>query len=254
MTPLIIIAVAWIAIVGLGHLVAATLLTRGPSGDPLDGLTWYALRLYNRVVHRVRYRGTTHIPDTNRPEQGFIVLANHTCGVDPLLIQGRCRFMIRWLMAAEMMIPRFDWAWSRYRIIPVQRHGRDLTPLREAIREVRAGGVVGIFPEGGIANPPRQIRPFLDGAGFIIARAKAPVLLVWISGTPSPDTAWGALTIPSHARVTFVDWIEFGDEHDVAGITRTLRERLAAVSGWPLNDEPLPTAVQDRPPSTTMPT
>jgi 1-acyl-sn-glycerol-3-phosphate acyltransferase len=199
---------------------------------------WVCFRAYCRVVHRPTFAGLQHVPETNRPG-GLIVVANHTGPVDPLLIQAACRFEIRWMMAEDMMIPQLDWLWRRQRMIPVARDGSDSGPAREAIRHVRAGGVIGIFPEGGIVIPRQEIRPFHNGVGLIIARTGAPVLLVWVSGTPRATGMFEALVSPSRARVEFVDRLELASMRGPAVITRRLRQRVAEASGWPLRDEPL---------------
>ncbi len=231
-------AAAWLAIVLLLRWAGQRFLARGPRGESLAGLMWLVFRAYCRLMHRTRYAGRHHVPPTNRPG-GLVVVSNHTGPVDPLLIQSACRFEIRWMMARNMMIPQLEWLWRRYRIIPVARDGRDSGPAREAIRHVREGGVVGIFPEGGIVRPSGELRPFHNGVGLIIARTRAPVLLVWITGTPPETEMWNALCTPSRSRVEFVDLVTFPEESDPAAITEALRRRLAEVSGWPINDQPL---------------
>jgi 1-acyl-sn-glycerol-3-phosphate acyltransferase len=124
-------------------------------------------------------------------------------------------------------------------MIPVARDGSDSGPTRKAIRHVQAGGVLGVFPEGALVRPRDQVRPFHPGVGFIIAKTRAPVLLVWISGTSEPTELGPALTSRSHARLDFIDRLEFPEEDDPATIAESLRHRVAEASGWPLYDEPL---------------
>lgn len=238
-TPVILLIIAgWLIAVGLFRWFVVRRLARGPGGDAVKGLIWVTARAYLRLVHRARYTGLEHVPATNQPG-GLVVVSNHTGPIDALLIQAACRFQIRWMMASEMMVPQLDWLWRVYRVIAVARDGSDTGPAREAIRHVREGGVVGIFPEGGIENPPGEIRPFLAGVGLVVARAKAPVLLAWVSGTPECPEMLPALTTPSRARLQFIDVIDFGDERDALVITDRLRSRIAEASGWPTNDEPL---------------
>lgn len=218
-----------------------TKLTAGPDGDWMIGVFWRVIRLYVRVVHHVEYTGLEHVPPTNRGGP-LIVVSNHTSAVDPLLIQAAFHAKIRWFTAEEYMAPGMMWFWNRVGMLPIERSGRDSGPLREAIRYVREGGVVGVFPEGGIANPPRQIRPFIKGMGLIIARTKAPVLLIWVSDTPHAPRAMTTLFRFSNARVRFVETLDFSHEKDAGRIVETLRRKLAEASGWPLNDELLPTA------------
>ena len=178
------------------------------------------------------------MPDTNRPG-GLVVVCNHTGPIDPLVLQAACRFEIRWMMAEALMMPALGWLWKRKRMIPIARDGRDTGPLREAIRHVKAGGTIGVFPEGAIVQPRCEVRPFHEGVGLIISRTRAPVLLVWVSGTPESPLMSVALKTRSRSRVVFLDRIEFDKSVDTATITRTLRERITKASGWPVNDDPL---------------
>ena len=210
----------------------------GPGGDPFTGFLWIVLRVYTRLMHRRTVAGREHVPATNSPG-GLVVVSNHTGPIDALVLQAACRFEIRWMMAEALMFPALDWLWKRHRMIRIARDGRDTGPLREAIRHVKAGGAIGVFPEGAIVQPRCEVRPFHEGVGLIISRTRAPVLLVWISGTPESSHMSVALKTRSRSRVVFLDRIEFDKSVDAATITRTLRERITEASGWPVNDEPL---------------
>jgi 1-acyl-sn-glycerol-3-phosphate acyltransferase len=237
MTFLVAVA-CWIALVLLARLAARLWFSRGPGGKATTGLLWHVLRAYCRVLHRVRFTGLEHVPATNRPGS-LVVVSNHTGPVDPLLIQAGCRFEIRWMMAANMMIRQLDWLWRRHRMIAVARDGRDTGPAREAIRHVRDGGVIGIFPEGAIVQPRGEVRPFHEGVGLIISRTGAPVLLAWVSGTSPATEMFPALVTPSQARVHFIGLLEFEPGTDPARITAELRQRIVQASGWRANDDPL---------------
>ncbi len=247
MPPLLIVIFAvagWIALTLGLRWAGEWFFSRGPGGDPVTGLMVLATQVYCHLMHRTQYEGLKHVPQTNQPG-GLIVVSNHGSPIDPVLIQSACGFVVRWMMAGDMMIPQLGWLWRHQRMIPVARDGRDLGPAREAIRHVQAGGVLGVFPEGALVRPRDQVRPFHPGIGFMIAKTHAPVLLLWLSGTPEATHLGSALLTRSHARVRFIDRLEFGDERDPAAITQTLRRLLAEATGWPLCDEPLaPTQVE----------
>ena len=209
-----------------------------PGGGPVIGFIWRADRVYGRLMHRTTVTGREHVPATNAPG-GLVVVSNHTGPIDGLVIQAACRFQIRWMMAVDLMIPALQWLWRWNPVIAVSRDGRDSGPVREAIRHVKDGGVLGVFPEGAIVQPRSELRPFHEGVGLIISRTRAPVLLVWVSGTPESPRMGEAIFTRSRSRVVFLDIIEFDKGAGPAAITRTLRERLAEASGWPVNDEPL---------------
>lgn len=235
---LLITAACWAVVVWMCWFFGARWSSRGPGANPITGLLWLSVRVFCHLRHRPTYRGLQHVPDTNRTG-GLIVVANHTGPIDPLVIQAACRFEIRWMMAEEMMIDQLDWLWRRQRMIPVARAGSDMAAAREAIRHVRSGGVIGIFPEGGIVRPSGQIRPFHQGVGLVIVKTEAPVLLAWVRGTPEATGMMAALKSRSRPLVDFIDLLEFTGQRDPRGITSRLRSRLSEASGWPQCQEPL---------------
>jgi len=209
-----------------------------PRADFETGLVWRMIQVYARVMHRLRISGVECIP--GGPEPGpLVVVANHTAGVDPLLLQAACPFFIRWLMARDMRLPAAEWFWGWSQVIAVDRDGREVAAARQAIRHLRAGGVIGIFPEGNLERPARHILPFLPGVGLIIAKTGARVLPVLIDDTPQVDPAWSSLWRASRATVRFLPQICYADSGlGPVEIASDLRGRFLEASGWPACDEP----------------
>ena len=102
---------------------------RGPDNVP-TALVARGIQFYVRLVHRLRIDGREHLPPagTGLP---LILIANHTAGIDPLVIQAGIPYDPRWMMGADMMIPGLDWMWELARIIPVERF--DLLARRLAV-------------------------------------------------------------------------------------------------------------------------
>lgn len=208
--------------------------------DPLAGLVWRAIRLYARLLHRRRIEGREHIPGSASAGP-LIVVANHTAGVDPLLIQSACPFEIRWIMAEDMRWPALDGLWRWGRVIFIDRRARRAGGLREAVRHLRAGGVIGVFPEGRIERPARTILPFAAGVGMLILRGRSAVLPVVIDGTPRTELPRSSLYRPSRARLRFMSLIQPEDllGRDPQRIADDLRRRWLEWTGWPSNDAPV---------------
>ena len=137
-------------------------------------------------------------------------------------------------MAKEYMIPSLNFIWKSAEIIPVARDGQDSAGLRVALRHLKEGGVIGIFPEGGIKQPREAIHPFAEGVGAMIAHSKAPVLLATVDGTPQNDEMDTAMFERSHSTVRFIELIQFPEDVTKNEITEGLRRRLAEATGWPL--------------------
>jgi len=205
--------------------------------DPWIGLARLLSIPYLRYFQRMTVEGVHLVPHTVGRE-GLIVVSNHCAGLDPVALQSVMRHPIRWMMSAEMMLPSLAWAWRRMRIIPVCFDSRDAGALKTAIAHVADGGVLGIFPEGGIERPARQLKPFSGGLRLILSRSKAPVLVAAIDPGEVAETAYGALLKPTRPRLRFVALVEPGpDGHGRDGAERIF-EILRRETGWPVNDAP----------------
>lgn len=237
-TTFIVIAI-WLAITIPLWVVAAHLRRVGPENNALTATSCWVNWLYCKWIHHASYEGLELIPKTNNPGS-LIIVSNHRSPIDPMLLQAMCPFKIRWMMAKDSMTPNLGWLWKLQKQIPVDRDGKDLSSLRISIRHVQSGGVLGVFPEGAISKPGGTIKPFFNGIGFMIAKTKAPVLLAWISGTKLPTELGPALKTTSYSKIVFVDLIDFSNENDPQVITNQLRSRIAEVSGWPIDDGPMP--------------
>ena len=231
------------ALAALAALVAVGFLVRARSGERLAwgggvGVVEAVARPLARFVHRTRWVGFDRL---EVPAGGFVIVANHASGLDPPLMQFAVPRRVRFMMAKEQMHPALGWLWSRLQVLPVTYTAADAGMLREAVRHVKQGGVVGVFPEGAIERPPCVLAPFADGTGTLVALTKAPVVVLGIHGTPTLGNALLDPFVPrgAPATVEYVATIDFAAEgvREPREITTRLRAELAMASGWPMRDE-----------------
>jgi 1-acyl-sn-glycerol-3-phosphate acyltransferase len=231
------LAALWIAFAFLARAAAS-----GPRDDLLSGSLLLLIRVYFAIMNRPRYEGLEHLREGEslvlRDGLPLIIVSNHTAGLDPLLIQNATsRIEPRWMMAADMQVPALDAFWRWARIISVARTEGDAASAREALRHLAGGGVLGIFPEGGIERPPRELLPFLPGVGLLIRRSGAAVLPVVIEGTPQVDPAFASFWHTGRPRVRFMPIQRYADTPlRPAEILSHLQGRYQAWTGWPINE------------------
>ncbi len=193
MTWLIAIIVAIACVVYLADRASAAVWA-GRSINWIDGL----VRLLCRVVHRLP---KTYIP---LPETGgALVVANHVSGLDPLLLISVSRRPLRFLIAKEEYErPILHWLFKKAGCIPVDRTGKPELALRQALRALKEGEVIAIFPHGKIhldTDPPRKLK---GGVARLAAWSSVPIFPVRIDGVGGEGKVVIAPFIPSHVQLT----------------------------------------------------
>lgn len=121
------------------------------------------------------------------PAGAFVIASNHISHFDPPFLSGWLPRKIDWIAMSEL----FGTGWSKagfgwLDVIPVDRGGDDRHALREALRRLAAGRVVGVFPEGGIRDGARSMlagAEFRDGATMLAAHSGRPIVPVVILGS-----------------------------------------------------------------------
>jgi len=123
--------------------------------------------------------GLSHLP----AEGGIIVAANHGSFWDPpvlgIVIPRPLRYMTR---ASFFSVPLFGALIRSLGAFPVRKGIADLSGLRAAEAALARGEVLLVFPEGGRMKDGR-LHPALPGLGLLVARTRAPVVPVYVSGT-----------------------------------------------------------------------
>ena len=91
-------------------------------------------------------------------------------------------------------------------------------------------------PKAGSPGP--AARSDRSSRGWGPARlGKAPVLLLWIHGTPESPTAFGSILRRSRSRVEVVGVFDLRAEKDPQVASDTLRQALLDHTGWKANEE-----------------
>jgi 1-acyl-sn-glycerol-3-phosphate acyltransferase len=114
-----------------------------------------------------------------------LVVANHPNHSDPAFLTSACVHPLSFLHAREsFQTPVLHRLFTRVGSIPVARTGRDVMAVREALRRLGQGEVIGVFPEGEVYPEGRPDRAYKTGAAFLALRSRAPVYPARIVGGP----------------------------------------------------------------------
>jgi len=165
-------------------------------------------RFFTTFMYRHRIASDCPFP----AEGGGLVLANHRSPADPLLIFSasplkRTGYQIRrveFLTAAEYcdLGGPLSFITRHMHVIPVARSGRDMGPVKEALRRIREGKLVGVFPEGRI-NTGAGLLPGSPGIAWLALHSQSPVYPVFIHNAPQGTTMVAPFLRFCRVRVTF---------------------------------------------------
>ena len=99
-----------------------------------------------KLLFRLQVSGQAHIPK----QGGFILASNHASYLDPPALAAACPRIVSFLakegLFRNVFFGRFI---SSLNAFPIKTHSADFGALRLAIKELKAGKVLTIFPEGG---------------------------------------------------------------------------------------------------------
>ena len=118
------------------------------------------------------------------PSRSYIIMANHQSYYDIFLLLTLPVF-IHWMAKKELFkIPLLGWLLSWVGAISIDRknRGRAYSSIKEAVKKIRGGATVLVFPEG-TRSLNGNLLPFNKGGFFLATLSHAPVLPIVIKGT-----------------------------------------------------------------------
>jgi 1-acyl-sn-glycerol-3-phosphate acyltransferase len=153
------------------------------------------------TLYRIHAQGLENVPE----EGAALLVCNHVSFMDPLIILGSVRRPVRFVMYYKIYnLPLLRPLFRAAKAIPIAGQKEDPEILARAFeeidRELAAGHLVVVFPEGGITRDG-SIQPFRPGVERALARRPVPVVPMalrglWGSIFSRADSAFGRARLP----------------------------------------------------------
>ncbi|MEZ4606703.1 MAG: lysophospholipid acyltransferase family protein [Deinococcales bacterium] len=130
----------------------------------------YSVLGYVRLFHGLSIEGQENIPSKG----GLIVAANHFSSLDPPVLGVCVPRPIDYMAKKELFDTTFGNILMQGLIaFPVDRSKADMTAIKEALRRLQQGRVVGIFIQGTRNAGDAEA---LNGAAFLAQRGNVPIV------------------------------------------------------------------------------
>ncbi|MRR35853.1 1-acyl-sn-glycerol-3-phosphate acyltransferase [bacterium] len=144
-----------------------------------------------------------------------------------------------WFMAknSEYKGPVLTWALKRARAFPVRRYAHDVQAVRNAVRIIQEGHILGIYPEGE-RTWVNTLLPFRNGTMRLVLALGRPVIPVGISGAYELMPRWTSSIEKSPVKIRIGE--PFMPDHipiphqtrsDLTRLRDYLTSRILALSG-----------------------
>ena len=224
------LALSAIALFPVALLLWALTRPFDPRGVVLHRFTslWAWAYTFFNPIWRIEVSGRERF----RPDQTYVVVANHQSLLD-ILVLFRLFRHFRWVSKVEnFRIPLVGQVMRLNRYIEIERGKADSVRrmLRACEQALGEGNSVLIFPEG-TRSETGALRPFKIGAFELARTSRCPILPVVIDGTARALPKRGIVLQGRHAiRVEVLEEIPPDDFKDLtsAQLAQRVREQIAA--------------------------
>lgn len=152
-----------------------------PTTAAVKAAQWFTLAA-SKFLWFITYRNKENIPQ--KLKGGLLIAPNHQTYFDPFWVCVPIRRKMRFMAWADA----FDW----FLVGPMIRYlgsfpvtydlGGTKNAMKEALRSLKDGATLTIFPEGGREFPDGELLEFKPGAVRIAMQAGVPILPVTIRG------------------------------------------------------------------------
>ena len=142
---------------------------------------FWAKMIMKTIISPVKVTGLEKI-DTSKP---YVYAVNHGSALDIPVLYVYLPFQFRIVFKKELLsYPIVGWHLKRSGQVCIdQQHpGGSVASIRSALKSLKGGMPLVIFPEGG-RTPDGEVKPFLPGAFFLAIKAKVDIVPVALIGT-----------------------------------------------------------------------
>jgi len=136
------------------------------------------LKLFFKIVMGFKVYGVENVPKKG----GFILAGNHVSHLDPPALASASPRVLHFMARHTLFDNRvLGWIIVRATLFPLEGGETDLGAIKEAVRRLKNGKVLLIFPEG-TRSQSGEIQAAQPGIGYLSLMAGVPILPAYVKG------------------------------------------------------------------------
>jgi 1-acyl-sn-glycerol-3-phosphate acyltransferase len=143
----------------------------------------FCIFIYCKIVYRIKIIGKENVPK----EGALLFCGNHRTYLDPPLITVTAGRKMSFMAKEELkksplmrfLCYAFDGIW-------VKRDSKDISSLKTAMKVLKNGGCIGIFPEGTRNGMEKNDGKLKNGAAYMALKTGAQIVPIGIKGPAKP--------------------------------------------------------------------
>jgi len=167
-----------------------------------------------KLFGRMTVIGRENIPATG----GVMLCGNHVSYIDPPALGSGATRPVHFMAKEPLFrVPIMGFLIRRVGAFPVRQHTADRAALRTAIDLLKAGEVVGMFPEGTRNPDPTNLMPAEAGVGMIVLKAQVPVIPVALVNTDKLLPQHSLFCKFTHIKVVYGTPVPLDDLYEQSG-------------------------------------
>ena len=185
----------------------------------------FCILTYCRIVYRMKVVGKENVPK----DGAVIFCGNHRTYLDPPAIVVTAGRHMRFMAKEELRKnPLFAFLGFVFDGIYVKRDAKDITAMKEAMKTLKDGGCVGLFPEGTRNGLEKNDGKMKSGACYMALKTKAKIVPIGIQGEAKP---FKRTTLVYGEPIDFSEKYNIKEDKEAADkATEELKEAIVALT------------------------
>lgn len=173
-----------------------------------------------RVIARPFCKGLfrySAVGKENIPDRPFIIVSNHVAYRDAVCIALCVKDEISFLAKAELFEKKILGLFLKaFKMIPIKRAQADLSAIRESMKVLKSGGIVGVFPQGTrVKDRLPAAEQALGGSALIASMSKAVVLPVAVVYKNNRPKLFSKMKVVFGEPVSYEEYSKIEDRDEI---------------------------------------